>query len=627
MRSLFLDSLLQRTRLDALRLTWLFGLWHADPDEHSLFAAHLVTHHHLFSRYQHCFRLTDYRPGVWVYLVFSPNTEQQWEELRRACCLGPNTCMDPALRYQTLMAESRYFENTAREILGALEENLALPHDQQLPSRGMEVLEIQMRLLLADTQNELANLVFGEDEVAALIVARQAYDSALRCASAHYHWSSWKHGQLGYMLVERQLLRIGSLIGGTSTLRVTCQAIESLLRRQQRQEIKDLADGSNIYAILRTLRSKEKYHDIHAVYMTGRECALIASDPLEAFWWQQKGKAELTSAVMAERRTRDRLIAWLDGDRRGRREIPWQLVVGQLLHYIKTVTHGPHIKGSRTLGLGTTSVVARTSFDHQSFVNMFTPSSVARLSSFCGSAQRRIVWVDWMEDTEQDEYQVTFARFGQTPIHLSICHPTPSALKHWLERYWTSKKSTLGHFEAMSVLHELDGLVQPLQTLLKADDELILCPTGILHTIPLHVLYLDRDGPLSERHCVIYASSLATYVSSVLRSEVADSSTPTSSGPAIAAIYRPQPGKRVPEDFDRVQAQLRTKLSNLANEFSTTFHWDSEVSVQTFKDLLQTRRALLFCGHCSATPTAWYDDADPWLVLLDGTSYFQYAVS
>jgi CHAT domain-containing protein len=58
-------------------------------------------------------------------------------------------------------------------------------------------------------------------------------------------------------------------------------------------------------------------------------------------------------------------------------------------------------------------------------------------------------------------------------------------------------------------MKELAPLVEPLRLSTKPEDVLVLCPTGILHALPLHALEIEDGKPLLERNCVVYSASLS----------------------------------------------------------------------------------------------------------------------
>ncbi|MEM1292833.1 MAG: hypothetical protein AAGH67_15315 [Cyanobacteria bacterium P01_H01_bin.162] len=57
------------------------------------------------------------------------------------------------------------------------------------------------------------------------------------------------------------------------------------------------------------------------------------------------------------------------------------------------------------------------------------------------------------------------------------------------------------------VLQDMAPLIAPLATLSHSEKLLILCPTGPLHALPLHVLEIDGE-PLLARNPVVYCPSL-----------------------------------------------------------------------------------------------------------------------
>ncbi|RYO77356.1 hypothetical protein DL766_007612 [Monosporascus sp. MC13-8B] len=124
------------------------------------------------------------------------------------------------------------------------------------------------------------------------------------------------------------------------------------------------------------------------------------------------------------------------------------------------------------------------------------------------------VYVDWF--LKEDDFHMVILPHGQAPV---------------LRPYDTEDNP----------FRQLDRLVKPLQCLLPPDSLLVLSPTDVLHSIPLHALWLN-DIPIIEDHPVIYCASLTTFVQSFGRATGADESGPTLGQKALIAVYEPSQG-------------------------------------------------------------------------------------
>lgn len=149
------------------------------------------------------------------------------------------------------------------------------------------------------------------------------------------------------------------------------------------------------------------------------------------------------------------------------------------------------------------------------------------------------------------------------------------------------------------ILHEMDGLLAPLESLSAPGERLVLCPTGPLHAVPLHALTLGGE-PLLARNPVVYTPSLT-----VLRHCLARR------GPDGAALRTAtllgDPGGDRPEAGALVR--------ELGRRFGAAPRLGGEVTRDAFAAAAADADLVHFQGH------ARHDSGDPlasYLALADG---------
>ncbi|KAF9767123.1 hypothetical protein IL306_000366, partial [Fusarium sp. DS 682] len=159
-------------------------------------------------------------------------------------------------------------------------------------------------------------------------------------------------------------------------------------------------------------------------------------------------------------------------------------------------------------------------------------------------------------------------------------------------------------------LRHLDALVLPLGQVSEPDDLIVLSATGILHSIPLHALWIDGE-PLIARNPVVYAANMTSFMQcfsrSVNSSPQSDSTTMT-----IMAVYEPGGGR----DFSQTeQSAVYSAANNLGNIPSARVLSGQAASKQNFSHALETSSIFHFHGHCVLRPELLTDQA---LVLAEG---------
>jgi hypothetical protein len=98
---------------------------------------------------------------------------------------------------------------------------------------------------------------------------------------------------------------------------------------------------------------------------------------------------------------------------------------------------------------------------------------------------------------------------------------TVDAVRDWISRHMgdgaNPDKVPLNGIDSLPALLELRPLVAPITAIVPEGDRLVLCPTGILHRVPLHAVItrgeVDDDQwsrwqSLMERNPLVYTASM-----------------------------------------------------------------------------------------------------------------------
>lgn len=226
------------------------------------------------------------------------------------------------------------------------------------------------------------------------------------------------------------------------------------------------------------------------------------------------------------------------------------------------------------------------------------------------------VFVDWV--ATESGISMYVVRQGEKPI-LRELPITIQTIHMWVSEHLNSgsdaanstpRKTALSGVQEEDEIDEgplrdLDVLVAPLAELSSLDDLLVLCPTGILHALPLHAL---RVGPIEdrqiliERNPIVYCASLTSFVQCCRR---ADSGAVANVSKRFLAVYERESG---PENDDRKQfsdgerRQIYASTERLASDLNGESLCGEYVTAQSFKESLECADFVHFFGHYDYTP-------------------------
>lgn len=149
-------------------------------------------------------------------------------------------------------------------------------------------------------------------------------------------------------------------------------------------------------------------------------------------------------------------------------------------------------------------------------------------------------------------------------------------------------------------LNELTPILEGLEGFVMPGNLLVLCPSGVLHAVPLHAIPF-QGKPLIVANPVVYCPSFSLLQTCV--NSVQDSTTQSTI--PVAAFTRLGPGDPVEES--RMSATAREGLSDAL--LQTSFASGREVTRDTFMNQSRSVRLLHYHGHTFLEPARRRDRA------------------
>ncbi|MCJ1403854.1 hypothetical protein MMC11_007077, partial [Xylographa trunciseda] len=211
---------------------------------------------------------------------------------------------------------------------------------------------------------------------------------------------------------------------------------------------------------------------------------------------------------------------------------------------------------------------------------------------------RDIVLVDWI--LRDDEVWMVTVKDSGAPT-LDMLPITASAVKEWTDLHLqpsAERDSCImsDEREEHHPMHELTPLVQRLVDSCHVEDILVLSPTEMLHSLPLHALpVLCENGRmlLIERNPIVYAASMTNFVQCCQKAR--DSPPKEDLAKSFVEAYEDFAGY----EYDRAeQTSVQGLMTELAEETGGEYHHGQEVLFDGFSRIAERSRMLLFHGHC-----------------------------
>jgi hypothetical protein len=209
-----------------------------------------------------------------------------------------------------------------------------------------------------------------------------------------------------------------------------------------------------------------------------------------------------------------------------------------------------------------------------------------------------VVFVDYFIRQHENKYGLFLIRTipGQSEDHesrfeIKVCkiNLTEKEIKAWSQK--NLERAVLGHCDmADFAFEDVSALIEPLSKLTNKGDVIVLCPTGLLHRLPLHALPTGGNNGeiLLERNPVVYTSSLYSTIQCMYHRN-----KPTSMNlAAVISAYDTSNGKNPPEEVLAVHQNLVALTASLRSQVPVSVE-----TVPAFRSLAESHSLLHFHGH------------------------------
>ncbi|KAL2211268.1 hypothetical protein CC79DRAFT_1317422 [Sarocladium strictum] len=229
--------------------------------------------------------------------------------------------------------------------------------------------------------------------------------------------------------------------------------------------------------------------------------------------------------------------------------------------------------------------------------------------------QANVVFVDWIL-VDGQLFIVSFRNHDQPRVF--PCAMTETTLKSWNKSYLSREMgsaiytSELEEDDPQYCLRQLDALVAPIAESSEESDLLVLCATGLLHSIPLHALWID-DEPLILRNPVVYCASLTSAWQCWRRAFGSNSTSPRKKSKTVIAVYNDEADTR----FSQIE---QDRIYDSANSLSVLIDADlivgENATTVRFGEAIRQSSLFHFLGHCLTNPE---DLVNQSMLLADGS--------
>lgn len=373
--------------------------------------------------------------------------------------------------------------------------------------------------------------------------------------------------------------------------------------------IDHLADGESDYdAIRREFTAGHSVLDVQGgkraliaksqrIYELALEIlCLFRPDPTLAWHWAQRAKARALSDVLGTggvppARILEDLAPYPDSLQLIQQE---QELVARLNHVSpeerlelrgdlndlwQQMTEDVHLADYLELRLG-------LALDADDLETLLTPAEQPETTCLC---------VDWV--AVGDLLFLLVLRPGQ-PAHLERLPLRLSTVQTFVQDTLSRANFRSNLRDTPEVLQDMAALIAPLTTLSHPEELLILCPTGPLHALLLHVLEIDGE-PLLVRNPVVYCPSLNVLRHCLVRRRQYE-------GLPAAAVFGDPNGDRAAAAQLVAHLEQRLQTKPLVNQAVTRQAFTAEIARKDF---------IHFQGHAVHEPK---DPLESYLSLADG---------
>jgi len=234
----------------------------------------------------------------------------------------------------------------------------------------------------------------------------------------------------------------------------------------------------------------------------------------------------------------------------------------------------------------------------------------------CGD-QRRMIFVDWTI-TQYSILMCVVLTTGE--VMICTLNITLREIQEWITEHMNGEQISNVDTETKSPLQglkeddevdegplrDLDALILPLSELSDPDDLIVLCPSGPLHSLPLHALrVVNQDGeglPLIIRNPTVYCASLTAFVQCCRRA-AAETPRETMLLNSLLAVYEPEPDVdgSATGDFDLDERRnVYSSVESLATNLHAEAYCGERATSTVLKKSLEETHVVYFLGHCDS---------------------------
>jgi hypothetical protein len=226
----------------------------------------------------------------------------------------------------------------------------------------------------------------------------------------------------------------------------------------------------------------------------------------------------------------------------------------------------------------------------------FSFNNWASLSDVVGF--NRVAFVDYFVRQKENKCGLLLVRAipNQSQDHdpsfeIKICmiDITEKYIKAWTQE--NLGKGVLGHCDVADfAFQDISVLIEPLTKFTRKGDVIVLCPTGLLHRLPLHALPTggSNNEILLERNPIVYTSSLYSTIQYIRHRN-----KPTSKNlAAVISAFEASNGQNPPEEVLAVRKNLAALTASLGSRAPV-----SAESIPIFRSLAEAHSILHFHGH------------------------------
>jgi CHAT domain-containing protein len=253
------------------------------------------------------------------------------------------------------------------------------------------------------------------------------------------------------------------------------------------------------------------------------------------------------------------------------------------LHWLRMSSHtGLTMFSTMRLGMG-------ANFDHL--------KQIQQVSDQLASRNDSVIFIDWVRHRDNIIlFAIQSVQTSQT-MHYWVLPLPYSKVENWACRKLREVQNRGGisiqkRLESAEDLKELSPLIDSLRHIIKDDELLILCPTGVLNEIPIHAIpFSGSDDPLLMTNPIVYSSSHAIMKSCVDAAfQKINSARANTKFTALGRFG----------DLDQEEADLVNEMvTDLAEQFHGFHATGCGLKRDTFKEHTSSADFIHYHGHAS----------------------------